>query len=263
MVISVIVSTYNRLDALRVVLRSLAAQTERDFEILVADDGSRPDTGAAVRAFAAECPVPLRHVWHEDLGFRLSHIRNRASAQAKGGYLVFLDGDCAVQPDFVAQHRRLAEPGYMVTGSRILLEQELTRELCQADAWDFPTLRRRAPAQRLAGQINKFLPLYFRLPGQAWRHYRDFVWRRIKGCNLACWAADARAIGGFSEDMTGWGHEDADFVFRLHTHGVRRKSGAWATEVLHLWHRMASADKGEANRVLLQNRIDAWRAQGR
>lgn len=109
--------------------------------------------------------------------------------------------------------------------------------------------------------MNKFLPLFVKLPDNALRHYRDFVWRRIKSCNLACWKRDAAAIGGFGEDMDGgWGHEDADFVFRLHVAGVTRKSGAWSTEVLHLWHRMASREQTEPNRLRLEARIEAWRA---
>lgn len=263
MKISVIVTTYNRVDALSLVLQSLACQSDDNFEVIVADDGSRDDTGAMVKAFAADSPMPLRHVWQPDAGFRAGRARNQAAAQATGDYLIYLDGDCLAQPDFVAQHRRLAEAGYVVTGSRILLEELLSRSLCEDGHWDFAEFRRHAWQYWRSKQMNKWAPLFLSLPGQGWRHYQDFVWRRIKSCNLACWKADADAIGGFGEDMDGgWGHEDADFVFRLHVQGVRRKSGAWATEVLHLWHRMASRDQGNMNRARLQAKIDAWRAAG-
>ena len=108
--ISVIVATYNREDALAQVLRSLAYQSERDFEVLVADDGSQTATARVVIEWAARMPVPLRHVWHPDRGFRLAEIRNRAIRASTGTYCVFLDGDCIARPDFVAAHRRLAEP---------------------------------------------------------------------------------------------------------------------------------------------------------
>lgn len=262
MKISVIVTTYNRLDALSLVLQSLAVQTDGNFEVLVADDGSREDTGAFVRNFAARSPVPVRHVWQADEGFRAGAVRNLAAEAAEGSYLIYLDGDCVAQPDFVARHRALAEPGRTVTGSRILLEETLSRQLCESGVWDWANFRSHALQYRFQGQMNKALPLFLKLPDQGWRHYRDFVWRRIKSCNLACWKVDADAIGGFAADFDGgWGHEDADFVFRLHVHGVRRKSGAFATEVFHLWHRMAGRDKTEPNRLRLQAKIDAWRAE--
>ena len=119
--ISVIVTTYNREDALDAVLRSLAAQSDSDFEVVVADDGSGPATRELIAAWKAKLAVRLEHVWHEDRGFRAAEIRNRAILAARGGYCIFLDGDCIARPDFVATHRRLAEPGWFVTGNRILL----------------------------------------------------------------------------------------------------------------------------------------------
>ncbi len=125
MTISVIVTTYNRPDALRAVLDGLAAQTDRDFEILVADDGSRDDTRELVEAVRSGVPVPIRHVWQEDRGFRAGAARNRATAQARGDYVIFLDGDCVPRPSFIARHRALAEAGWMVAGNRILLSGDV------------------------------------------------------------------------------------------------------------------------------------------
>ena len=127
MLISVVVTTYNRPDALRAVLAGLAAQTDHGFEVLVADDGSRDDTRQLVERTAAAFPVPVAHVWQEDEGFRAGAARNRAAAVARGEYLVFLDGDCVPRPDFVAQHRTLAERGWMVAGNRILLSEAFTK----------------------------------------------------------------------------------------------------------------------------------------
>ena len=96
--ISVIVATYNREDALAAVLRSLSRQTDRDFELLVADDGSGTATARVITEWAARLPVPLKHVWHPDRGFRLAEIRNRAIRASEGSYCVFLDGDCIARP---------------------------------------------------------------------------------------------------------------------------------------------------------------------
>src|SRR5947209_519587 len=99
--ISVIVPTYNREDALAAVLRGLAAQRDRGFEIVIADDGSRPATAGLIRSWMERAGVPLRHVRQDDAGFRAAEIRNRAILAACGEYFVFLDGDCIPRADFV------------------------------------------------------------------------------------------------------------------------------------------------------------------
>ncbi len=74
---------------------------------------------------------------------------------------------------------------------------------------------------------------------------------------MACWKEDALAIGGFDESMTGWGHEDADFVFRLQHAGIRRQSGAWSTEVFHLFHRISDQSKAAENAQRVREKIMA------
>jgi glycosyltransferase involved in cell wall biosynthesis len=236
--ISILLATYNWPKALQFCLESLATQTDLDFEIIIADDGSTDETRHLIESLKPIMPVPMTHLWQADEGFRKTRILNQAIASAAGNYLIFLDGDCLVQPDFVARHRQLSQAGHFVTGSRVLLNDILTQDLLSQLHWDFKRFSSKLLTYRLNGGINKYWPLRIRLHDGAWRNYKKFVWRRIKGCNMACWKADASAIGGFDETMTGWGHEDADFVFRLQHQGLIRKSGAWATEVFHLFHRI-------------------------
>jgi len=127
--ISVIVSTYNRPDALEMVLRSLAAQTCTDFEVVVADDGSREDTRLMIDRFGSQSPFKLKHVWQEDEGFRAATIRNKTVAASQGEYLVFLDGDCMVFPDFLAEHARLKEPNRFTTGNRKTMANSIFKRL--------------------------------------------------------------------------------------------------------------------------------------
>ena len=257
MKISVIVATYNRVDALSFVLQSLETQGDRNFEVIIADDGSRSDTKEFITQYIASSKLVIKHVWHEDQGFRLALIRNLASASATGDYLIFLDGDCIVQPDFIAQHRKLAQKGYLVTGSRILLNESLTQELLAWSNWSFQRFSKNLIGKRLSGGINKYWPLKIKFGNGSWREYKKFIWRRIKGCNLACWKADAQAINGFDETMTGWGHEDADFVFRLQHHGIHRKSGSWSTEVLHLFHKINDQSNAAENARRVREKIMA------
>ena len=253
--ISILLATYNWPQALKLCLESLATQSDRDFEIIIADDGSRKDTKELIDAMKTAFPVPITHLWQEDLGFRKTKILNQAIAAAHGDYLVFLDGDCLVQPDFVARHRALAQKGYLVTGSRVLLSESLTQQLLQWPRWNFQDLMAKLLAHRLGGSINKYWPLKVKIGDGVWRHYKKFVWRRIKGCNMACWKADAKAIHGFDETMTGWGHEDADFVFRLQRHHIIRKSGSWATEVFHLFHKIHDQSNAAENAKRVREKI--------
>ena len=259
MLISLVVSTYNRPDALEAVVLGCFAQSDKDFEIIVADDGSLEPTRDCVARLAARSPVPLRHVWQADAGFRLAMARNRAIAASKGQYVVLLDGDCVPQTNFIAQHRKLAQRGCMVTGSRILLGQAFTQRVLarQVPLPTLQSLRSLALADKLRlrarGDVNKLLQLLVTLPDIG-RERKRFSWRRIKGCNMAIWRSDLERVNGFDESFSGWGHEDADMVVRLFNAGVTRKDGAFATEVLHLWHREAQRDQASSNRAIVLRR---------
>jgi glycosyltransferase involved in cell wall biosynthesis len=232
---SLIVTTYNRPDALQAVLRGLAAQVDQDFEVVVADDGSTADTAQLIQTLAHDYPVPLRHVWQEDQGFRAGAARNRACAQANGEYWIFLDGDCIPLPGFVGEHKRLAQPGCFVAGNRILLSDSFTH---LALAHQLPLHARHRGqwlVDRLLGRINRWWPLVHAADG-SWRLRSPHRWQGARTCNLAVWRQDFVAINGFDESYAGWGHEDADLAVRLIRRGVRRKDGRFATAVLHLWH---------------------------
>ncbi len=249
--ISVIVTTYNREDALDAVLRSLARQTDRDFEIVVADDGSRPETKKCVDEWRSRVGVPLSHVWHEDEGFRAARIRNRAILRSAGGYCIFLDGDCIARPDFVAAHRVLSEPGWFVTGNRLLLSKDLTaqilREGLEPERWSAAEWL----SQRLRGGVNRIAPI-LPLPVGPLRKLQPKTWEGARSCNFAVWRNNLDRVDGFDAAFDGWGREDSDLLVRLIHAGMRRKSGNFATGVLHLWHPEADRSRLADNDRLLQ-----------
>ena len=251
--ISVIITTYNRPDALSTVVEACFAQDDLGFEIIIADDGSGHNTRQAVAALQARAPVPLRHVWQEDLGFRAARVRNLGTLDAKGDYIIFLDGDCVPQRNFISQHRKLAQRGYLVQGSRILLNEQVTAQVL-AQHLDLHGLNLGDKLSwRGRGALNKVMPLLFTLP-DAGRTRRRFTWRRIKSCNLAVWRSDLELVNGFDESFLGWGHEDADLVLRLFNAGIMRKDGAYATEVFHLWHKENVRDQATSNRATVLRR---------
>jgi glycosyltransferase involved in cell wall biosynthesis len=256
--ISIVITTYNRPDALTLVLRGLAAQkdggfTESGFEVLVADDGSREETATVLAALEPSLPYALRHVWQPDDGFRAPMARNRASAVAAGDYILYLDGDCVPLTDFVAQHRRLAAPGWFVSGNRVLLDRRLSDK---ATAAQLPLWRWGAGQwlqARLAGRVNRVMPL-LRLVD--WSQARSDL-TGAKTCNLAVWREDLLAVNGFDEDFVGWGYEDSDLVQRLLNAGRRRRASRWAVPVLHLWHDAQDRSRETANFARLQQTVRA------
>jgi len=249
--ISVIVTTYNREDALATALSALSRQRDRGFEVVIADDGSSPATAAVVEHWRPQLGVPLGQVWQADCGFRAAEIRNRAILACRGDYCVFLDGDCIARPDFIATHRRLAEAGWFVTGNRVLLSPALTadvlREGLQPDRWRASDWINR----RMRGGVNR-LAAVLRLPLGPIRRLAARQWRGARSCNLAVWRRDLDRVDGFDASFSGWGREDSDLLIRLLHAGVRRKDGRFATGVIHLWHPEADRAQLGANDARLE-----------
>ena len=258
--ISLVVSTYNRPDALGACLRSLGRQTDTNFEIVVADDGSGAATRDVIGAWKVRLGRPLTHVWQEDRGFRLAEIRNRAIAASRGNYLVFLDGDCITPSHFVSAHRALAEPDFFVAGNRALLSRSLTEEILannlEPERWSLVSWGR----HRARGDINRLLPL-LSLPLGPLRKRLATDWEGVRGGNFAFYRADLERVDGFETAFTGWGLEDSDIVIRMIRAGVRRKDGRFATGVLHLWHPEADRSRFAANKTQLAELITSDRVR--
>ena len=249
---AVIVTTYNRPDALAALLAGYQAQRDAQFELLIADDGSTDDTRRVIEGFKSRAPFPVTHVWHEDRGFRAAAIRNRALAATRADYIVFSDGDCVPVPRFVAQHLRLAERGWFVAGNRILLSEGFTRRVLRDElpihewtfgAWLGAWFRR---------DINRWLPLVT-LPDGGFRKAAPQRWEGVKTCNLAAWRDDLLRVNGLDETYSGWGLEDSDLVIRLLHAGVKHKSARFAAPVFHLWH----AENDRSRLAENQRRLDA------
>ena len=233
--ITVVITTYNRPDALSSVLRAFSNQTINNFEVIIADDGSGYSTLKTIFDLKRDLHYPLHHVWHADQGFRAAAIRNKAAACAKNDYLVFLDGDCVPRPTFLANHQRLAEKNYFVAGNRILLNKEFTRYILNSELmlqkwsnrdWFFIWLKK---------SCNKFLA-FITLPLGPLRKNASKKWQGAKSCNLGIWRQDFFAVNGFDENYSGWGFEDSDLVIRLIRSGKKRKEGRFSVPVIHLWH---------------------------
>ena len=234
--VSLIIATYEWPQALDLVLESARRQTWPNLEIIVADDGSGPDTARVIRNWRRRSRRPIVHVWQEDRGFRLARSRNRAAARATGDYLLMLDGDCLLFPRFVESHMRRAERGWFTAGRRCFMrrwisEQALRRRL-PLQAWPKALL---FPLLLLGGgtRAAQLLPIP---QTRANLEARAGDAGQAQGCNLGIWRDDFERVGGFDERFESWGGEDTDLVLRLLDTGVRRLTLQHADPVLHLWH---------------------------
>jgi hypothetical protein len=196
--------------------------------------------------------MPIQHVWQEDRGFRAAAIRNKALAATKADYVIFTDGDCVPPASFVAQHRRLAEQGWFLSGNRVLLSEAFTRRVLEhrlpIHAWTWAEWMR----ARARAEVNRVMPL-IRLPDGAWRKRHAHDWRGVKTCNLSAWRQDLVEVNGLDEAYSGWGLEDSDLVIRLLHAGVRHKNARFAAPVFHLWHEENDRSRLPEN----QRRLDA------
>ena len=179
--VEVVLSAFNHHERLRAVLSGYLSQTESDFGIAVADDGSGPGVARVIREFA-DRGLRIRHVWHEDRGFQKSRILNRTLAGSDAAYVILSDGDCIPSRHFVNDHLRNARTGFFLCGRRVDLGPQLSRRIVEG-RWD-PT-RLDHPAHLLieaaVGRVRRatvgLRPV--RAPGRILPEARRGLW----GCN--------------------------------------------------------------------------------
>lgn len=244
---SLIVTTYNRPDALHLVLQSVLQQTVPPAEIIVADDGSGADTEETVGRFAKTSPIPVKHVWQEDQGFRAAQSRNRALAAAQGPYIVLIDGDMVLHPEFIADHLDVAREGRWIQGSRVLLTEAATAALLSSPLpVPFkPPFYAQGIMKKHAAIRCRSLMLLTALPAGS-------SMKSIKSCNMGFFLKDAAAVNGFDNRFVGWGREDSEFVARLFHNGMKRHNLKFAGIAYHLWHHEAERDALPQNDALLK-----------
>ena len=234
--ISVILSTYNAADELELTLWSYSAQTRRDFEVVIADDGSGPETRDRIEHMRESTGLSISHVWQEDEGFRKCRILNRAIVEAQGGYLVLSDGDCIPRADFVETHAALAKRGHLVSGGRVRLasavgavidgEAVLTGSLFE-EAWlrERQAIVRGRDRHKLTGSRRRAV----------WLDRLTTTRATWNGHNASAWKADLLRVNGFDERMT-YPVEDRELGERLRNAGIRPIQARHRAVCVHVEH---------------------------
>ena len=248
---SIIVSTYNRPDALKKCMESILFQTRRPSEIVIADDGSGRETKELVEQFQKESPVSVVHVWQEDNGYQLAKIRNRSFAAAKGEYLIQIDGDLVLDRHFIRDHLHMAKPGTFIGGSRTMMDEELTNWVIEGKV---PISDIRSYREHLAPKANAVRSeILSRLTYLYQRHKRNYKY--VLGCNMAFWKKDILKVNGYDESFKGWGKEDNELSVRLQNAGVKLRFIKFGAVVYHMYHHVADLSFMPLNEEKLRQTI--------
>jgi len=256
--VSLLISTYNWKEALFLCLNSALAQTVLPSEIIIADDGSKDDTRQLIDELRAISPVPVIHVWHEDLGFRLTMIRNKAIAAASSEYIIQVDGDIILHQHFIKDHLEIAKASTFVCGSRVSLDKKTSEKAL---------VEKKMTWHPFLGGFGYFLNnLRSRLIRQFLAsRYGQRKLDRLRGCNMAFWKSDLITVNGYNELLTGWGHEDAELAVRLLNSGVRKRFLKMGGVAYHIWHPDASkSSENEHNLAIIEGKSSkvTWCSQG-
>ena len=242
MKLSIIISTYNSELWLHKVLLGFSIQTEEDFEIVIADDGSTEKTKAVIESFKDKFKYPVLHVWHEDKGFRKCRILNKAILKSNSDYLLFTDGDCIPRKDFVANHLLEKEPGYFLSGgyfklpmsiSKLISDEDILTQKCFKISW----LRKNG--LKLNFKISKLTNnLYFAI----FMNWLSPTKRSWNGHNSSGFKTDILAINGFNE-LLDYGGEDREMGERLFNNGLLSKQIRYKAICIHLDHSRGYVDQ--------------------
>jgi glycosyltransferase involved in cell wall biosynthesis len=240
------ITSRERPEALAAVLASVERQRMAPGEIVIADDGSGPATQAVIGDFLARSKVPASLVSQTHAGFRAARLRNLAIAAARHEYLVFVDGDMLLHPEFIADHLRCARRGWFTQGVRAPADEALSARLVRGPA-PYPSA-----ASRGLGGLRRTYLLHSPPLARACRRLANaFV--AIKACNFAAWHADLVRVNGFDEDFVGWGPEDKELCARLEHAGVRRQTLCFGGIACHLHHPPVPRERLAANLARLSD----------
>lgn len=259
---SVIISTYNQPDWLRKVLIGYETQSFKNFEIIIADDGSKQETKELIEAFKKQSKLTICHVWQEDDGFRKTKILNKAILKSQASYLIFTDGDCIPRSDFVDTHLQLKQNNCFLSGgyfklpkhiSELISEKDIKTQRCFDKKWLITQgLKKSFKINKLTASGLKQILLNKFTPTKA----------TFDGMNVSVYRNDVIKVNGFDERME-YGGEDREIGERLMNLGVKPIQIRYSAICLHLNHERSyvnetALEKNKAIRKETKRNKSVW-----
>lgn len=245
---SLIISTYNWSEALELVLESVFKQSVFPNEIIIADDGSTIETKNIITFYQTKFKIPLIHIHHEDNGFRLSEIRNKAIKKSTGDYIIQIDGDVILHKYFINDHLKIAKENFFVRGSRTKMNEDLAKKILKNKNIKI-SLFSKGIKNRGNGIRFPFLTKIL--------IYKKEDKLKMLGCNMAFWRKDVLRINGYDNNLQGWGYEDSELAARLINCNIKKRVMKNMGIVYHIFHKERVNDSVNSNYEVLQNSVNS------
>ena len=244
---SLVTPTYNWPEALELLLLSVLNQSHLPDEVIVADDGSTENTKILIEKFQKIFPVPLVHIWHEDLQNRKPTIMNKAIAKAKFEYIIEIDGDIIMQRDFIKDHLQFAQKGLYLFGSRVTLKKETLPKMWKNKIINFgffaSGIKKRGRTLHIPFLTQFVKPVSKRSS-------------KLRGCNMSYWREDFIRVNGFNEQLSGWGNDDSELIERFHNIGLHGKRLKFAAIAYHIYHKEQSKGHISGNHEIEKQTVE-------
>ncbi|MBD1420240.1 glycosyltransferase family 2 protein [Sphingobacterium chuzhouense] len=245
--VTLLISTYNWPEALALVLKSILKQTVIPEEIIIADDGSSEQTKILIENFNKEHRLSIKHVWHEDRGFRKSIIVNKAIQTSSNPYIIQIDGDIVLHKRFIEDHKKAAKPGYFIAGSRAAIGEKRSNEILKSGF-----LLSLNPFS--SGMDTRFNAIRFPFLSFLFSSKSNSSWN-VKGCNFAFWKQDYIDVNGYYNGFKGWGWEDYELAQRLVNKGIKKRKLKWAAVCYHIFHPLSARTNTKPNEFIYRETI--------
>ena len=247
---SLIIVTYNWVEALELLFLSLKKQTVKPFEVLISDDGSTKETKDLIYKYRPQFNFPIIHVWHKDDGFRKTVILNKTIAKCKGDYIIQIDGDCIMNEHFIEDHIYARKEKCFIHGSRVLLNKEVSKKVLNEKIIEFSPIVFKS-RNKFNALRSKFLAKFYLTENESLKSTR--------GCNFSFWKDDMLAINGYNEGMTGWGLEDTELSARLINLGCKKIKLKHLGLQYHIYHPEKSRYGFNLNETILNETINEFK----
>ena len=253
--VSLIITTYKWSEALSVTLNSILSQSIYPEEIIIADDGSGTKTAQAVINTLKSSDLRWCHVRQNDKGIRQARIKNLGVKYSRSRYLIFIDHDVALHPDFISDHIHIAEKGFFLQGKRSFLPEVYTIKILSEGIF-------RQPSLLIRGLENRKNAFRSQKIGRILAREKEFQ-TSLRGCNLSMFKDDFIEIDGYDETFDQlWGREDSDICYRLFHRGVKCKNLWFSALQYHLYHRVTkNREKDrldrELDKIIQEKRVKA------
>jgi len=253
---SLLIATYNWVEALQLVFKSIQNQTQLPDEILIADDGSTEETKQLISHLAEQMNIPVRHFWQEDKGFRKAKILNKAIAASHSDYIIQIDGDCILHKNFIKDHIANVSNGLYLYGARVNVLPQYVSDVLEEELIEFNIFSKEIK--------NKNRTLHMPFLARLYKPHTE-ISKKFRGCNVSFWRKDFIAVNGYNESFEGWGREDSELALRFHNYGLSAQRLKFAGIVYHIFHTEKSKHHLDVNNEMeintLKNKI-VWASNG-